>query len=285
MHFPEIQSNDRFKRILRSETIGEESQTYISVGSAQLGSKEILLIAGPCAVESEELIQSGSFLAKQAGAKLLRGGIFKPRTSPSSFQGMGYRALEWLRDAADHVQLPIVSEVMDVEQVEFFESIVDVLQIGSRNMQNFSLLKRVGKCSKPVLLKRGMSATYWELLNAALYIMDEGNENVIFCERGIRTFSDFSRNTFDVTLISKLKQDSRLPIIADPSHATGDRSLVIPVALSAVAAGADGVMVEFHPNPAIAKSDAKQALYPEQLLELSNKLKQLAPAVGRRFGE
>lgn len=285
MWYPEIHSRERFQSILFPLGYPDGPYHVVQLPNIQIGSDEIFFIAGPCAVESEEQIYQSARLAKQSGAKMLRGGLFKPRTSPFSFQGLGYRALEWFRNAADEFSLPIVSEVMDVEQVEQIEPFVDMLQVGSRNMQNFSLLKRVGKSSKPVLLKRGMSATYWELINAALYIAEEGNTQIILCERGIRTFSDFSRNTFDVTIIPKLKQECKLPVIADPSHATGDYRLVIPTALSAIAAGADGIMVEFHPDPSQAQSDAKQALTPELLQTLSNKLRTLAPALGRRFGE
>ncbi|MCX7835908.1 MAG: 3-deoxy-7-phosphoheptulonate synthase [bacterium] len=285
MSLPEINSRERFKPILFTNDASNESYYRISLGNLQFGGDEIVLIAGPCAVESEEQILLSATLAKEVGVKMLRGGIFKPRTSPYSFQGLGMPALEWFRKAADKVSLPIVSEVMDVEQVDQFEPYVDVLQIGSRNMQNFSLLKRVGQSHRPILLKRGMSATYWELINAAMYIAEEGNTQIILCERGIRTFSDFTRNTFDVAIIPKLKQECKLPVIADPSHASGDSKLVIPLALSAIAAGADGIMVEFHPNPQQAKSDAKQALSPEQLKTLALQLRSLAVAMGRRFGE
>ncbi|MDK9698519.1 MAG: 3-deoxy-7-phosphoheptulonate synthase [bacterium] len=255
----------------------------VRVGDVVFGGSELILIAGPCAVESEAQIRASANLAKQAGAKLLRGGGYKPRTSPYSFQGYGYEAIRMMRDAADEFGLKIVTEVMDPEHVDLLEPIADMLQIGSRNMQNFSLLRRAGKSKRPVLLKRGMSSTLFELLNAAEYILAEGNDQIVLCERGIRTFDDFSRSTFDLTIIPKIKQISRLPIIADPSHATGDRSLVLPVAQAAIAAGADGLIVEFHPDPKVALSDGDQSLYPEQLFELSDKIAILASAVNRRF--
>jgi 3-deoxy-7-phosphoheptulonate synthase len=262
----------------------ESDDTHtVRVGDALFGSKEIVIISGPCAVESAEQVKQIAELALRTGTKVLRGGIFKPRTSPYSFQGLGRKAIEILRNAADEANLPIVSEVMDSSQVDEYESIIDMLQIGSRNMHNFSLLKRVGKSNRPVLLKRGMSATLEELLNAAEYIMNEGNDQVVLCERGIRTFNDFSRNTFDLTIIPKIKQVSKLPIIADPSHGTGDREMVIPVARAAIAAGADGVMIEVQYNPDKALSDSTQTLYPEQLVALVEDIRKIAPAVNREF--
>ncbi len=262
---------------------GDQSVTTVKVGDALFGGEKVVLISGPCAVESPEQIELCARLVKEAGGSVLRGGIFKPRTSPYSFQGLGFEALKMLRNAADRVGLAIVTEVMNAEHVEKLEPVVDMIQIGSRNMQNFDLLKTVGKSSKPVMLKRGMSATLEELLNAAEYIMSNGNQNIVICERGIRTFDDFSRNTFDLAIIPMLKGLVRVPVIADPSHATGNRDLVIPVSKAAIAAGADGVMVEMHPDPEKALSDGAQSLYPEQLVTLSDGIEKIATAVERKF--
>lgn len=263
---------------------GDSKGTHlVKVGEALFGSKEIVLVSGPCAVESAEQVKLIAELALRTGTKVIRGGIFKPRTSPYAFQGLGHKAVDILRKAADEVNLPIVSEVMDSSHVDEYESIIDMLQVGSRNMHNFSLLKRVGKSNRPVLLKRGMSATLEELLSAAEYIMNEGNDQVVLCERGIRTFNDFSRNTFDLTIIPKIKQLSILPIIADPSHGTGDREMVIPVTRGAIAAGADGVIVEVQYDPDKAISDSSQTIKPEQLIELVEDIRKIAPAVNRVF--
>jgi 3-deoxy-7-phosphoheptulonate synthase len=262
---------------------GDQSVTTVKVGDALFGGEKVVLISGPCAVETPEQIELCARLVKEAGGSILRGGIFKPRTSPYSFQGLGLKALKMLRSAADMYDLPIITEVMNAEHVEQLEPVVDMIQIGSRNMQNFDLLKTVGNCSTPVMLKRGMSATLEELLSAAEYIMAGGNENVVICERGIRTFDDFSRNTFDLAIIPMLKNLVRVPVIADPSHATGNRELVIPVSKAAIAAGADGLMVEMHPEPEKALSDGEQSLYPHQLIELTDGIRKIATAVERRF--
>ncbi len=255
----------------------------VTIGNAVIGGNSLVLIAGPCAVESPAQINSVAELVRLSGAAILRGGAFKPRTSPSTFQGMGYDGAKWLREAADRVNLPMVTEVMDIAQVDELEPITDMLQVGSRNMQNFSLLRRVGKSRKPVLLKRGMAATLKELLGAVAYIANEGNEQIVICERGIRTFSDFTRSTFDLAIIPKLKQLTTFPVIADPSHATGDRSLVPSMARAAIAAGADGVMVEVHTDPEQALSDGDQSLYPQQLTALSEDIEKLAPILQRSF--
>ena len=222
--------------------------------------------------------------AKQAGANALRGGAFKPRTSPYSFQGLGEDGLKMLREAADVYGFPLFSEIMDTKHLEMIEKYVDALQIGTRNMQNFKLLEAVGTSSKPVLLKRGLSSTLEELLLAAEYILAKGNENVILCERGIRTFETATRNTFDINAIPYLKANTHLPVIADPSHATGARDLVESVALAAIAAGADGLIIEIHPRPDEALCDGPQALTPEMLKTLFDKVKKIAPVVGRKVG-
>ncbi len=255
----------------------------IPVGNVLIGGNRLVMIAGPCAVESFDQIRAVAKLVRASGGTILRGGAFKPRTSPAAFQGIGIEAIKWLREAADHENLPMVTEVMDIAQVNELEPVVDMLQIGSRNMQNFSLLRRVGRSRKPVLLKRGMAATLTELLGAIEYITGEGNDQIVVCERGIRTFVDYSRSTFDLTIIPKLKQICSFPIIADPSHATGDRELVSPMARAAIAAGADGVMIEVHTNPDCALSDGDQSLYPTQLKSLSYDLSRIATAIDRAF--
>jgi 3-deoxy-7-phosphoheptulonate synthase len=234
-------------------------------------------------VESEEQIMRSAQAVAKAGAKLLRGGAFKPRSSPYSFQGLGEDGLELLRRAADDNGLLVVSEVMDPSQVEVMLPFVDVLQVGARNMQNYHLLRALGETTKPVLLKRGMSATIEELLLSAEYIMAGGNYNVILCERGIRTFDTYMRNTMDIAAIPVIKQLSHLPVVADPSHGTGRRDKVAPMARAAVAAGADGLLIEVHPDPERALSDGAQSLYPDQFAALMNEVAAIAQAVGRRM--
>ena len=257
--------------------------TLIEVGDVHIGGKEIVVMAGPCAVEGEDQIHTIAKIVSRDGARILRGGAFKPRTSPYSFQGLGERGLRLLREAADVNGLYVVTEVMDTSQVELVARYADILQIGARNMQNFNLLREVGKAEKPVLLKRGFSATVTEFLMAAEYIMSEGNEQVILCERGIRTFSDHTRFTLDLTAVPALKRETHLPVIVDPSHATGKRDMVIPMARAAIAAGADGIMVEVHHQPDKALSDGPQALFPQQFAQLMREIEVISGAIGREF--
>jgi len=248
-----------------------------------IGGTEVIVGAGPCAVESPEQINEIAQGVARAGAKLLRGGAFKPRSSPYSFQGLGEKGLKLLREAADKNGLLVVSEVMDPSQIELMLPYVDVMQVGARNMQNYHLLRALGENSKPVLLKRGMSATIEELLLSAEYIMSGGNYNVILCERGIRTFDTYMRNTMDIAAIPVIKQLSHLPVMADPSHGTGRRDKVPPMARAAVAAGADGLLIEVHQDPERALSDGAQSIYPDQFARLMDEVRVIAPAVGRRI--
>lgn len=267
-----------FKLVSR-ETKPED--TVVQVGDVRVGGTEIAIIAGPCSVESREQIFKSAEQVRKAGARMLRGGAFKPRTSPYSFRGLGIQALQWIRDAGREFSLPVVSEVVDNESCELALPFVDMLQVGARNMQNFSLLEIVARSGKPVLLKRGPAASLDELLNAAEYVLSTGNYNVILCERGIRGFSDFARNTLDLNIVPAVKEISHLPIIVDPSHGTGHRKMVSPLARAAIAVGADGLIVEVHPDPDHALSDGYQSLYPTQLHALIDSLRQIAPAVGR----
>jgi 3-deoxy-7-phosphoheptulonate synthase len=258
----------------------EGSVVQLGKGVA-VGGEQIVMMAGPCSVESPEQIETVAALVAKHGARVLRGGAFKPRTSPYSFQGLGLKGLEMLRSAADAHGLLLVSEVMDLTQIPMIIEYVDVLQVGARNMQNYNLLKEIGKVSKPVLLKRGISATLEELLLSAEYIMMGGNYNVVLCERGIRTFESYTRNTLDISAIPVIKKLSHLPIIVDPSHGTGRRDKVPPMARAAVAAGADGLLIEVHNDPEKALSDGAQSLYPAQFEQLIKELRMIAPAVGR----
>ena len=255
--------------------------TVVSVGRAKIGGGNFSVIAGPCSVESEEQICAVAEDVKRSGAALLRGGAFKPRTSPYSFQGMGTPGLDLLMEAREKTGLPIVTEIMDPRMADLFEREVDVVQVGARNMQNFELLKEVGKMSKPILLKRGLSSTYEEWIMSAEYIMSEGNENVILCERGIRTFETYTRNTLDVSAIPAVKQMSHLPVIVDPSHAAGMYWMVEPLALAAVAAGADGLIIEVHNDPAHAKCDGQQSLTPEKFDNLMGKVSAMVDLAGK----
>ena len=255
--------------------------TVVTVGSAKIGGGSFSVIAGPCSVESEAQICEVAEDVKRSGAALLRGGAFKPRTSPYSFQGMGTAGLELLLEAKKKTGLPIVTEIMDPRMAELFEEEVDVVQVGARNMQNFELLKEVGKMSKPILLKRGLSNTYEEWIMSAEYIMSEGNENVILCERGVRTFETYTRNTLDVSAIPAVKQMSHLPVIVDPSHAAGMYWMVEPLALAAVAAGADGLIIEVHNDPAHAKCDGQQSLTPQKFDALMHKVSAMVDLVGK----
>ena len=258
--------------------------TLVKVGRATLGGSAVVMMAGPCAVESREHILEMARLVREAGIPVLRGGAFKPRSSPYSFQGHGEEGLKWMREAADAHELAVVSEVMDPSQIPLMLDYVEVLQVGARNMQNFALLAALGKIRKPVLLKRGISATIQEWLMAAEYIMSGGNYEVILCERGIRTFETATRNTFDVSAVPVLKQLTHLPVVVDPSHAIGVRDKVIPLARAGVAAGADGCIVEFHTCPEEALSDGPQALYPEMLTQLVRELDGICKAIGRTLG-
>lgn len=257
--------------------------SVIDVGrGVKFGGPEVIVAAGPCAVESADQIARVAEGIARLGARVLRGGAFKPRTSPYSFQGMGEEGLKLLRKSADKCGLLVVSEIMDPSQMELVTRYVDILQVGARNMQNYHLLRALGEIRKPVLLKRGMSATIEEFLLSAEYIMSGGNYNVILCERGIRTFETSTRNTLDIAAIPVIKKLSHLPIIADPSHGTGRRDKVAPMARAAVAAGADGLLIEVHHDPEHALSDGAQSLYPEQFAQLMAELRIIAPAVGRR---
>jgi 3-deoxy-7-phosphoheptulonate synthase len=254
-------------------------------GGITIGGDEVVIVAGPCSVESEEQILAAARLVREAGAPILRGGAFKPRTSPYSFQGLGLKGLKFLAKAREETGLLIVTEAMDPESVAVVAEYADLIQIGARNMQNFPLLKRAGRAGKPVLLKRGIAATITELLLSAEYLLAEGNHDVILCERGIRGFDSSTRNVFDLSAIAVVHELSHLPIIADPSHATGRRDKVIPMARAAVAAGADGIMVEVHPDPERALSDGAQSLYPEQFTELMRETRAIAEAIHRRVAE
>ena len=256
--------------------------SVISIGKGvAVGGREVVVMAGPCSVESAEQIEIVAAKVASAGAKVLRGGAFKPRTSPYSFQGLGQKGLELMRRAADKHGMLVASEVMDHTQIAMMLDYVDVLQVGARNMQNYNLLKELGKVAKPVLLKRGIAATVEELLLSAEYIMSGGNYNVILCERGIRTFESYTRNTMDISAIPVVHKLSHLPIVVDPSHGTGRRDKVSPMARAGLAAGADGLLIEVHHDPEHALSDGAQSLYPEQFEELMNELRMIAPAVGR----
>ena len=257
--------------------------TVVRVKKATFGGNKISVIAGPCSIENEDQLFTIAGKVKEAGATMLRGGAFKPRTSPYAFQGLGNPALELLQQAGTAYDMATVSEVMEINQVDLMLKYVDVLQIGARNMQNFSLLREVGKVRKPVLLKRGMAATIEELLMAAEYVMSEGNYEVILCERGIRTFENYTRNTLDISAIPVTKKLSHLPIIADPSHGTGRRDKVGPMARAAIAAGADGLMIEVHHDPDHAMSDGAQSLLPNQFMRLIEEVRMIAWAIGREL--
>jgi 3-deoxy-7-phosphoheptulonate synthase len=259
--------------------------TVVRVGQAEIGGKEITVIAGPCSVESREMLEQTAASVRAAGARLLRGGAFKPRTSPYAFRGLGQEALELLAEVRRQSGLGVVTEVMDTRQVELVARYADMLQIGARNMQNFDLLTEVGRTHRPVLLKRGMSATIKELLLAAEYIMSQGNMNVVLCERGIRTFETATRNTFDLSAIPVLKRETHLPVIADPSHAGGKRDLVAPLAYAAIAAGADGLIVEVHPCPEQALSDGDQSLNFDEFDSMMAMVREFARVAGRQLAE
>lgn len=261
----------------------KKDRTVITINGCSIGGGTFAVMAGPCSIESEEHIQQTAALVASAGANILRGGAFKPRTSPYDFQGLGEAGLQYMQSAAKENNLLSVSEVMDTQDIDLVAKYVDILQIGARNMQNFSLLKQVGKAGKPILLKRGLSATYMDFLMAAEYILQTGNPNVILCERGIRTFETYARNTLDIAAIPILNELSHLPIIIDPSHGTGIRSAVPPMAYAAIAAGADGIMVEVHPEPDKAMSDSKQTISPQTFAEMMRVLHRIGEAVDMRM--
>jgi 3-deoxy-7-phosphoheptulonate synthase len=262
-----------------------EEDSVINVSGHPIGGKDIQIISGPCSVETPDQMQKAAKAVKAAGVKLMRGGAFKPRTSPYTFQGVGFDGLEMFREAADAEGLPIVTELLDVRHLDkFLEKKVDVIQIGTRSMQNFELLREVGKINVPVILKRGMSATISEWLMAAEYIASGGNHNIIFCERGIRTFETYYRNVLDVTAIPVLKKETHLPVIIDPSHAGGKAWMVAALSRAGIAAGADGLLVEMHPNPCEAWCDADQAINPDELKQLMSELTSIAQILGRNIG-
>jgi 3-deoxy-7-phosphoheptulonate synthase len=256
--------------------------TVVDVASARVGGAALTLCAGPCAVENRDQILTAARAVKAGGAQLLRGGAYKPRTSPYAFQGLGEEGLKYLAEAREETGLGIVTEAIDVETFDLVEKYTDCIQIGARNMQNFSLLRRAGRARKPVLLKRGMSSTLEEFLMAAEYILSEGNYQVILCERGVRTFADHTRNTLDLSVVPAVQSLSHLPIIVDPSHGTGKRDKVLPMALAAVAAGASGLIVEVHPNPDRALSDGYQSLYPDQFEELAEECRAVSDLLSKR---
>jgi 3-deoxy-7-phosphoheptulonate synthase len=258
--------------------------TVIQVGESRIGGGHFGLVAGPCSVESREQLLSAARFVKQAGATILRGGAFKPRTSPYAFQGLGVEALRILAEAREETGLPVVTELMDPRQLDDVVRYADVIQIGARNMQNFHLLSAVGEAGKPVLLKRGLSATIDELLMAAEYIAKEGNEKVILCERGIRTFETATRNTLDIAAVPVIKKLSHLPVIVDPSHATGKTELIEPLSLAAIAAGADGVLIEAHPAPEVALCDGGQSLNPAEFSRTAARLTQMVEWMGKTVG-
>ena len=282
--------NDYVERVMRvSEPYKKANRkfhpedTIVDVNGVKVGGGNFAVMAGPCSVESEEQIIEVAKDVQSSGAAMLRGGAFKPRTSPYSFQGMGVQGLKLLLEAKAETGLHIVTELMSPKYCELFEEKVDLVQIGARNMQNFDLLKEVGKMSKPVLLKRGLSNTYEEWIMSAEYIMSEGNQNVILCERGIRTFENYTRNTLDVSAIPAIKRMSHLPIVVDPSHSGGYSWLVEPLAMAAVAAGADGLIIEVHNDPANAKCDGQQSLTPEQFADLMGKMDKMVDLMGKHI--
>ncbi len=259
----------------------KEENTIIKIKDVEIGGNKIVMMAGPCSVESEEQVFRLAEVVAKSGAQILRGGAFKPRSSPYAFQGLGEEGLKYLRAAADANGLLVITEVMNTNQIDLIGKYTDIFQVGARNMQNFDLLKELGKTNIPVMLKRGLSATIEEWLMSAEYILSNGNKNVCLCERGIRTFEKYTRNTFDISAIPVVHKKSHLPVIADPSHATGLRAQVPPMARAAVAAGADGLMIEIHHDPDNALSDGPQALVPDSFLKLMDELRTIARAIGR----
>ena len=284
-HFEMLDGVERVVRILHPFKLASRDfhpeNSIVKVNGVEVGGNQITIIAGPCSVESREQLMETAEAVKKAGATMLRGGAFKPRTSPYAFQGLGLKALELLREAREQFRMPIVTEIMATQDVALVTQYADVLQIGARNMQNFALLHAVGETQKPVLLKRGLMSTVEELLMAAEYILSHGNHRVMLCERGIRTFETATRNTFDINAIPLLKSLTHLPVIADPSHGTGKWELVPPVARAAIAAGADGLIIEVHPQPAKALSDGAQSLKPDNFAKMVNEVRAIAQVMGR----
>jgi len=284
-HFEVLPGVERAVRILHPFKLASRDfhpdGSVVRINGIVIGGQKVVVMAGPCAVESRQQLMETAAAVKTAGAHILRGGAFKPRTSPYSFQGLGLKGLELLREARDAFNLPVVTEVMSPQDVPLIAQYADILQVGARNMQNFALLSAVGTLQKPVLLKRGMMSTVEELLMAAEYILSHGNSQVMLCERGIRTFEPSTRNTFDINAIPVLKSLTHLPVIADPSHGTGKWELVTPVARAAVAAEADGLIVEVHPNPAQALSDGAQSLKPDRFAAMMADVRRVAQAIGR----
>ena len=262
----------------------QETDTIVRVGEVRIGGGEFTVIAGPCSIESEEQMMECGYVAKKAGAKIIRGGAFKPRTSPYSFQGMEEEGLKLLKKVGEKLGMPVVTEIMNTTDVDLVEAYSDILQIGARNVQNFALLKKVGHCRKPILLKRGMMTTIEELLMSAEYILSEGNDQIILCERGIRTFETTTRNTLDISAVPVLKELTHLPVIVDPSHAAGHAKYVLALTRAAVAVGADGVIVEVHPEPEKAFSDGAQSLRPEQFYRLMDEVGVLEDAMRNGIG-
>ncbi len=284
-HLESVGGVERVMPVVRSFKLASREVrpegSRIKVGNAEIGGNRIAVIAGPCAVESVEQVEAAADAVKMAGAHLLRGGAFKPRTSPYAFQGLEGEGLKMLEHAGRRVGLPVVTEIMDPHDIDLVIEHSDMLQVGARNAQNFSLLRRLGRTKKPVLLKRGMSTKLEEFVMAAEYILSEGNPNVVLCERGIRTFETATRNTLDLNAVPLLKEWTHLPVLVDPSHGTGMYKLVAPMALAAIAAGADGLLIEVHPRPESALSDGPQQLKPSRFADLMKALKPLAEAVGR----
>ena len=286
-HFSSFTCVENIVRILKPFKLASKEhhaqKTIVKVGDVSIGNGDVVMIAGPCSVESEEQIMESADMLKKLNIRIMRASAFKPRTSPYDFQGLGIKGLKLLKKVREKTGILVETEIMDVRDVPIAAEYVDVLRVGARNMQNFDLLKELGKINKPVILKRGMSATINECIMAAEYILYHGNTDVILCERGIRTFETAYRNTLDVGAIAILKNLTHLPVIADPSHAAGARELIAPLSKAAVAAGADGLLIEAHPHPEKALSDAAQSLYPEQLAKLMSELKPLCEAVGRKL--
>ena len=266
-------------KLVAREFRGTDSR--VKLGDVVIGGQEVVFMSGPCSVENREQIVSIASAVKKAGAKVLRGGAFKPRTSPYTFQGLGVDGLKLLAEAREATGLPVITEIMDTKDLEVIEKYADCLQVGARNMQNFALLKEVGRSKLPVMLKRGMSATIKDMLMSAEYILSEGNFNVLLCERGIRTFETYTRNTLDLNAVPVLKAETHLPVVVDPTHGIGLHPFIPAMALAAVAAGADAIMVEVHNSPEMAKSDGEQALLPDEFTDLVKRLRAVAEAVGR----
>ena len=274
-----VRITEKYKMVSRDF---HPANTIVDVAGFPVGGEQLAIMAGPCSVESYEQVYDAAVQVKAAGAQFLRGGAFKPRTSPYDFQGLGLEGLKILRDVGDKTELRVVTEIVDKDDIEVVSEYADLLQVGARNMQNFQMLKALGKTKMPILFKRGLSATISEWLNAAEYIAAGGNENIIFCERGIRTYETFTRNTMDLNAIAALKELTHFPVIADPSHGTGRWQMVRPLARASVAVGADGLIIEVHCHPERALSDGDQSLVPRNFEQLMNEVRQIAPAVGRR---